>query len=455
MSNFSRDPETNAIASGLIKGPRPIGLMDDDETDDISPQPQSQNYNKMNTDDIQDLFKSAKQNLQDSKSAGVTKEQLDALHKHEGANMWTALFMNLIGASHGLSSKPYIEPLEKRTEAERQGLILQNQLAQQQAQRAGQEQNFGMGQLKGGQALQQQEYSQAPASNLKLATLGAYMKQAKQPFNPDEYKNMYNVQIDQAINEVQKLAGNQVNADRYKDMLGTRGWTKYTDASGATHAYNQMSGEDKVLNAPTQTDVSKPVSYNDIAAGSSGLPINQQKIATKELPKIASDYQKTFGQPSLQFNQSIDNVEKLIDLSQQGNYKAANSLAAQTAKLFEGLGNQRLTNMQISMENDPIASGYINRLNQLIQGSVGQGKVTPQDAKNMREVAQELRNIHNKTLNEAQQFYNSKAEAVIGRPFKDEKYLFGQSNSMQAAQPESKVSGNDISFDDYMKQRGN
>lgn len=470
-----------------------MAMNDDDENDDLkvspsmsvgdfasshpdfnnSPVPQAPKQD-MSLGDVRDMFKSAKDDLLASKTQGISQDDLDALHKHEAANMWTSLFMNFIGAAGGgVDASPYMKPLQTRLEQERQGLALKNQLANQQSQRAGQEQSFGMGQMKANQALSEQQILQSPLTETQKGVLLA-MKKLGRLDNSSDVSDIQNQQqygnILPGLKDVASLQNQQQlyglrDTELKQDKQGNYIPVSRSKGVNFTNNSSQMSpdqaaqleiGDDgKILGGQSQQQSQQPsgLKFSDISSGRNDLTMNQQKTALKEVPKIQSDYQKSYGIPDNTFGQVMNNIDQLIDLSQKGNYKAANSLAAQTARLYEGLGSQKLTNQQINMENDPTSSGYYNRLGQLIQGAIGSGKVTPQDAANMKEVSQHLKDVHDNMIQDVKNQYRTKASSVIGKQFNDDPYLFGSQPSIQQSQGNKKsgLGGNVISADDYLK----
>ncbi len=134
--------------------------------------------NGLDLSSISKLFGSANQDINDAKNSGLTQDQLDTLHSHEGANTWTNLFLNLIGSTKGLNAKPFMEPGNQSIENERQGLLLQNSLARQKAQQAQEEQNFGMGQLKAIPEINQAQMNQQPVNAIQRNIQQSLLKSA-------------------------------------------------------------------------------------------------------------------------------------------------------------------------------------------------------------------------------------------------------------------------------------
>lgn len=387
-------------------------------------------------DNIDNLLKSAQTDLENSKSSGITQEDLDKLNQHEGANMWTSLFMNLIGRSNGVNPEPFSKPLQQKVEQEKQALLLKNQLANQQAQRAGQTQNFGLGQLKAGEAIAQQRSLQSPTTptqaNIisRLKTLGGIENEDNSDIqNQMQYRNavpdlekvaqLQNMRFNYNKPELkQDKSGNWVPVDRYTGVnFNNSAVTNEMDPSKL-----KFDDKGKIINPD---DSEKGVQYTDISSGKNNLTPNQQKTALSQLPKIQSDYQKNYGISSNQFNQKLDALESSLDQAMKGNYVAARSLPAKEARLFEDLGSGRITNFDIQMQKDPHTSGLLNSLQGKIQGILGNGNVTPMDAKYIQDVVNELREIHNKNLTDIQEQYRTKANSVVGSKFNDDSYLFG------------------------------
>lgn len=132
------------------------------------------------SDNTEDYGYMAKNDVDSGRSSGITKEQLDALHKHEGANMWTSLFMNMAGAANGIQNgAKYAAPLAQRVEQERQGLEQQQNLANSQFNRGAQEQKMAVSDINLSNLKRQQAQGLAPVNTLQKAYLYSLAKTGK------------------------------------------------------------------------------------------------------------------------------------------------------------------------------------------------------------------------------------------------------------------------------------
>jgi len=219
MSNFSRNARTNAIINGSQPADPAIRRLQEQYLSSNSSNDDDQNrlarlnnmdtnsdeINKPDQNDISSYLDQAKQSLQEGQRGGITQDQLDALHKHEGVNMWTSLFMNLIGASHGLNSKQAMEPLNRRLEEERSGLDMQNKLAQQKFSNASALQGFGSNQLKLGNQIDQQRMMQSPISSTQRSVRDA-LKKLGYINTPDDSDNLTQMQYEREMPDLKTAA---------------------------------------------------------------------------------------------------------------------------------------------------------------------------------------------------------------------------------------------------------
>jgi hypothetical protein len=413
---------------------------------------------------ITDFSSEANQSFQDSKDNGLTKAQLDALHTHEASNMWTSLFMNMIGSANGVKDgAKYMEPLNRQTDNERQGLLLQQQMANQQAQRAGLAQKMGLGVLQQNQIKRQQQLSQQPLSNTQKGAMLAYAKQSGQDLDPSDLDNATQDTYDQymsPLKDVANLGLKQQQIQNMADMYGGRNWVPSTDPKtgikGFTNKFTRefipinfnnsspqinpqmnkgdgtdlkFDGKGKIIGNSSQVpQQEQPLKANNIISGTgpaNALTPDEIKGARSQLPKLQADYQKNYGTADTEFNNAYNTVNQLLTESQNGNYKAANSLALQLPRILGGLGKQRITNQEINVENDPSSSGVYNQVVRKIQGLEGNGKVTPQDATFIKESMDALKDQHDKLINNLKNQYRTKAQSLVSKPFNDDEYLFG------------------------------
>lgn len=219
MSNFSRNARTNAIINGSQPADPAIRRLQEQYLSSNSTNDDDQNrlarLNNMDSsqdntykptqEDISSYLDQAKQSLQEGQRGGITQDQLDALHKHEGVNMWTSLFMNLIGASHGLNSKQAMEPLNRKLEEERSGLDMQNKLAQQKFSNAEALQGFGSTQLKLGNQIDQQRMMQSPISSTQRSVRDA-LKKLGYINTPDDSDNLTQMQYEREMPDLKTAA---------------------------------------------------------------------------------------------------------------------------------------------------------------------------------------------------------------------------------------------------------
>lgn len=427
------------------------------------------------TDDIQNLFNQAKGDIDQGRQNQVTPQDLQDIQGKSNGNMWAGMLMNLIGSSNHVNMKNSVDTLNNNFKNQVSMLGLKNQLSQQGLQRAQAEQQLGTGQIGANQTLAQQQYLQSPANNIDKATYLSLAKMAgidpKDIKLPDDITKM---QIQNMTDNIYKPAQLQMEQNKYAAMLGARGSWKLNLKTGGYDWYpngstlpnnnqnpstppdlnqinqtygnppagtkipiEQNGGPQKDIQIPAiknvnssntsntgQTPQKVGLSYSDINSGNNPYTANQQKDAIRNLNGYSKEYMDKYGILDNQFQQVLGNVKDMINESQKGNYKAAAGAAVQASKLFEGIQG-RMTNMDISLTNDPKSSGYLNQINQYIQGAIkGEGKITPKDAKNMLEVAQGLSDRHDQYLKSAQQMYRTKAQQAAPG-FNDDKYLFG------------------------------
>lgn len=420
--------------------------------------------------DIKDLFKSAREDLQKSKDMGVSKEDLDSLNKHQAANMWGSLFMNLIGAAGHVDATPYMKPLTDRINQEASNLSLKNKLAQSGIENAMAQQRFGMGELGANQALNQQDYMNATASPVSQASLAktaniAGIHELQLP------ENMTNQQAEMFLNQLTptaKLGLEQQRIDAMKNMYENRGEQLVkNEKSGQYEIVNKLTGERKPVgrnsfSQPSQQDQGnkQSINFNDLTSGQNNLTPNEQRNTVQQLEKLSSNYEKNYGIPDMGFKDSMNKLDKIVGDASKGNYIAASSLPIYEAKILDGL-NQRLTNYDIQLMNDPTSKGIVTSLQGKIQGVLGEGRMTPTDAKNIKEMMESLKAAHEHNIQAAQNFYRTKASSLVKAPFKDDEYLFGQSdmqsqpmnNSLQQ-QTNSILNKNVIHADDYLNSLG-
>lgn len=405
---------------------------------------------------INDYFTKSKQDFEDSGNKGVTQDDLNALHKHEAANTWTSLFMNMIGAANGIKDgSKYAEPLNKQTEQERQGLGLKQQIANNLQNRALQEQKLGAENIKTSNALRQQNLAQQPISLIQKGVGISFNKKYGLGLDNSGFDNMTQEQWDANIKPVIDLANTGVKEDQIRAMLlrnplntptlkqdATGNWIPVYKNQGTNWGNQQSQAPNE---APNQT-----LNYNQISSGSAKdvLTPKEIQIVSKQLPEIQKDYQKNYGVADTQFNDANNTVNQLLTESQNGNYKAANSLALQMPRILGGMGKQRITNQEINLENDPTSSGLYNQLVRKVQGVMGEGKVTPQDAMFMKQSMDALKEQHDKMLNSIQDQYRTKAQSLVSKPFKDDQFLFGSTTPINNSNNNvTKTTWN--SFDDY------
>jgi hypothetical protein len=179
--------------------------LTDDGSDDLM---NIVNSNKNQPDDSEDYSSMSREDAQSGRAGGITKEQLDQLHKHEAANMWTSLFMNMIGSANGIKDgAKFAEPIGKRVEQERQGLKMQQDLANQQFDRAGAEQKLGLGDINLSNAKRQQGFSTQPLNTIQKATLYSLAKQGKlKNIDPNDIESATQAQYESLISPVKESA---------------------------------------------------------------------------------------------------------------------------------------------------------------------------------------------------------------------------------------------------------
>lgn len=415
------------------------------------------------SDDSEDYSSLAKQDVQSGRAGGITKDQLDQLHKHEAANMWTSLFMNMIGSANGIKDgSKFADPLNKKVEQERQGLKMQQDLANSQFDRAGAEQKMGLGDINLSNAKRQQANAQSPISSIQKGVGLAFNNKYDLGLDPNGFEGMTQEQYKANIDPVIQLANSGFKDEQIKAMI----LNAKAKADKPQLKLNPFTGNYEPVDPRVGTNYGKgsfdektqgPINYQQLSSGKLNdvLTPHEAETARKELPKIASDYQKNYGTPAANFNNLIDSVQGTIDLASKGNYVAARSLPATEAKLLEQLGNQRITNFDIQMQKDPATSGILNSLQSKIQGIKGEGSMTPQDAMYIKQNIDLLKKIHENGLKKAQDMYRTKAQSLISKPFNDDTYLFGQ----QQEQPTENSNQNSRmpthqSLDDYLSKRG-
>lgn len=402
---------------------------------------------------ISDYFSKSKQDFEDAGNKGITQQDLDNLHKHEAANTWTSLFMNMIGAANGIKDgSKYAEPLNKQTEQERQGLGLKQNLADTQQNRALQEQKLGAENIQTSNALRQQNFAQQQVTPIQKGVAIAYNKKFNMGLDPSSFDNLTQEQFKSNFDPIVQLANSGIKEDQIKAMLQKSPLLipqLKQDSSGNWVPVLRTQGTNWGNQQPQSNQ--QPLNFNTISSGKAKdiLTPKETEVAIKQLPQIQNDYQKNYGVADTQFNDANNTVNQLLTESQNGNYKAANSLALQMPRILGGMGKQRITNQEINLENDPTSSGYYNQLVRTFQGGAGEGKVTPEDAKNIRESMEGLKTQHQNMLNTIQNQYRTKAQSLLSQPFKDDAFLFG-SAPQQNNKINNSVGKTAISSEDYL-----
>jgi len=404
-----------------------------------------QSMQPSSTQDAADLLNQAKQDISDQTNKGINQDDLDNLSKHQHTTGMMNMFMNMVAAATNVDAKPYTDILNKQLDEDKQNLGMKQQLASKNLERAQMEQNLGMNQLKANQALNEQQVLDTPLSTVQKGTIAAAIKLGKIDPTGVNLDNMTVRQYNQVMGDIEKLSSiqsqlekaklmNQLKDNQYLKNPWTGDWELRSKSNPNMNFQSSSSGQQpqqgQVINnsnTPNQDNVKPNGTYTDIVKNPKmyfGNPKERDTVLPK-VEKLQQDYQSNFGKPDLAFKTGLDTVNELIDQSQKGNYKAANAAAVQAAKLFEGLGNQRLTNMDIQLSNDPSSSGYYNTLTKLIQGVVnGGGNITPKDAQMMRQVSEGLKQQHENMISRAQENYMGRAKSYIPA-FNDNTFLFG------------------------------
>lgn len=165
----------------------------------------------------------ARKDLESSRTGGITKEQLDQLHKHEAANMWTSLFMNFVGAANGIKGgEKYAEPLHRRVEQERQGLMQQQSMANEQGNRAAQEQRMALGDVNLSGAKRDVARMNEPLNMLQKAYILSSAKRNKLNIDPNELENATQADYERYANPVKDLNQNELRQAQLQNaQLGT------------------------------------------------------------------------------------------------------------------------------------------------------------------------------------------------------------------------------------------
>lgn len=442
-----------------------IDDTDDESTDDenIDNQPSVANSKlpvappAANTVDPTQLFNSAQQNLNQAQTNGVTKEQLNALTQHQGSNAMVNMFMNMVGAAGRVNPAPFQAVGNEKVQQEAQRLALQHQLSQQSLSQAGAAEQLGTSALSAQQKQVQLQAAQAPLSTLQKATLLSLAKQSGiKPPSEDDLNNMNQMQYQNALGGAEKAAQFGVQQQHNASMLQMyqgRNIIPVTTTAGQKILVNKATGEERQIgsglnNQNVQQQNDEFVNYFQLQ--------HLAPAQAKQVSALQKDYQKNWAQKDLGFQQTLGTLSSSLDQAQKGNYVASGSLPAQEARLFEGLSG-RLTNFDIQMMNDPANKGIVNSLQSKIQGVLGEGKVTPQDAQNIKALVGELQAAHEKNMQRVQGQYSNRATSIIGKPFKDDNFMFGgqavQQNPQSDFKPTANMPVNHISLDDYAAQK--
>ena len=424
-------------------------------------------------EELRNLIESTNKDINKAHELEVGSPQLEELKKRESGNKWASIFMNLIGSANGIDMSKFSQPFEQDTRNQQNQIELQNRLSQQQLQSALSKQNLGLNQFNLKQAVQkaplqrQQEeqnvglggikfenaknenaYNNAPADKIKLATLAAFMKQAKQPFNPDEYKNATNAQIDKVIGNVQKLAQNQVSLDKSYQYLGTKGWIKYQNKDGDTHIYNQLTGEDKPLTSSSPIEKDKNYSYSDITGKDSPLSPNQIKDFKQKINPIIKDSSKLI-QDENEYNTAVKQLREEAEKALHGNFVAARSLPDREARVLGGM-KQALTNMQVQMQKDPRTKGFGNFIESKLKEISGQGNLNQTEYQMIMDLTKSIEKARQENYDKLKDLYRNKAESLVGVPLNIDNVLFGKSREHEESN--KIVPKRYSSLDEYEKQ---
>lgn len=404
-----------------------------------------------NPNDIKNLLDQAKQTLETSQQNNITPDQLNDLQKHQGANMWANLFMNFIGNSAGIKdTSPWMKPLQQNTDNEKANLLLKSQLAQQQAQRAGMLQNFGMGNIKAQQDLNQLQQQQAPPSENQLQAGALINKLAggTSYMTPDTQ-----FQYERELGPLEKAAQLAVQ----KQMMQERGniltTNPYTGEQAWANKYTQQiapTGQ----GAPKAVD-SNNLNYNDVINGSTGLHPKEIKNFQTQFKPIESNASKLV-QEENDYKTAVDQLRTETKDSLQGNYVAGRTLPDREAQVFGNL-KQRLSNMQVQMQKDPSSTGIANTIATKLKVWSGNGPVTEQDAKNMLALADDIENQRAGYYDRQKDIYRQQARGLVNNaPVNFDQVLFGSSptNSPTNQSATTPQVTHFNSLDDYKKSLG-
>lgn len=437
-----------------------------DSSDSTDATPDLSGMTSPSTAGISSLFGQANQDLQNSRQQGITKDQINSLSQHSGANSLVSMFMNMVGAATNTSAKPYTDTLNQSLENQKGALGLQDLVANRGVQRAEAEQNLGMNQLKGNQALYEQQLMQSPLNNVQKALVQTYAKLDKFPvgINPDDIKNQY--QLSQVMPGIEKLGETLATQARMEALINKPHLVKGPDGNfysvspysgtnwgtATQNTQNTITPSDKnivpIENGPgagkPQSNIVIPpepqqnpneFNFNEISSGRKNgnlinLPPQSLTEGRKQIPAIATNYQKEFGQPNIQFQNEIGKLNTFVGDALKGNYVAARSIPPQEAKALSDLTG-RLSNYDIQLQKDPLSRGIITDLQGKFNGLAGKGNFTPSEATNLKEVLDQIITLHNQNLAAAQNSARTRVKGIIPQ-FNDDNYLLGGAYSTQS-----------------------
>ncbi len=468
------------------------GLSSDDLQQIASSRQQSVQPTPQTSDD-EDYSSMSKEDLDSARKGGITKEDLDALHKHEGVNMWTSLFMNLVGAGKGIKPGTGQEPLNASLEQHRQGLDLKQKLANSQSERAAQEQRMGLTDLNLNQAKREQGLAQQPINTLQKGLMYALIKQNKlNGVDPNDVEGMTQEQFKQNFDPQKDVVGLGLREQQLQNMqlaLANKGlrlvkneFTGQYEVKDVNHMpisnggggnsvtpqapnanFSDTGGinpRGPLLNVKDSPNQSAPQNstydYSNINGGIPGLNPADVKDIKKGLDPLKKQAQK-IAQDESDFNLSKDNLKSYINESiNNKNYVASRDLPAKEAAMFEGLKG-RLTNMQIQMNKNGEQSGVVNQIQGFLTGLAGRTRITEQDARNMVQLMDVIDQNTKQHFNSQRNRLRDTAKGLTNKAnINYDKELFGatpenvqsQGSSQQTIAPATQ------SFEDYFSKRG-
>lgn len=430
-------------------------------------------------DDIQNLFSQAQGDIGDARQNAMTSQDLQSLEGQAKGNMWAGMLMNLIGSANNVNMKNSVDTLNNNFRNQLGVAGLKNQISQQGLERAKAEQGLGIGQIGANQQLAQLQYLQSPINGIQKAIYKAYGNVSGQTL-PELPDNTNQMQFNNAMEQLKVPTELAAELKKYGMMLGMKGrwgvdpktggyiWLPpaagapvgtalpptgnftqntsptdantpdYSNASPGTHVkidQNPYPFKNQGTQATQAVPQKTGITYNDLENGNNPYTGKQQNNALGQINGYAKDYMKEYGQPNIDFQNSINKVNSYLDDFAKGNFVGTRQIPMEEARVLGDLKG-RLTNYDIEMQKNATSAGAYNSLQASLNGILGNGKMSSAEAKYIQKTLNDVNQYHNQAMAQAQNMYRTKAQQAAPG-FNDDGYLFGSNPAAQNVQPQS------------------